>query len=347
MRKDLRCNEIDDPGDMSKNERVEASMQTETKGDQDQISTLRDRAWANAGLVTSGFALVLTSFRLMGIAHYNLSSTLGVLGAASTSAVVLGAAVLFLPYAATMAVNYIATNALFNTYKNENENRLPLNIYWGSLTIALLTFPWMTFLAMLSPLVLWSVANIVKGMRKKPASPSDNADRSWLTGTMPSDVRLRALRELHNQLTSPISPGGFVDLAEVNRIKEQRLKIIQLGNARLDEIKSAALTGIQRTALLSVPVVILPVAQYIFANDRPWMPSELFQFASKPPYVGYVLRQDPKWITTLSQQDRQIVYINVDEVKGREICSIKSADEDTRPIIRLMNPQVTYKECPK
>jgi hypothetical protein len=79
-------------------------------------------------------------------------------------------------------------------------------------------------------------------------------------------------------------------------------------------------------------------------GDEPWLPSETIGLKGGEQVVGYVIDENDRWTTVLTERDRGVVRVPTDDVVSREPCRATAPTKP--PLLSIHQPQPHYTACP-
>jgi hypothetical protein len=311
---------------------------------------LRERVWSSLTVLVSATIVSLAALRLLAVSHFNLSTALAILNSTTTTTVAFGALLIALPY---IVVTLTAQVGIAATSAGGTDRVVLWTRYALGALIAFLIIPPLQGISIAVPLLFVGFGWIAKRRKARNGRHAPKPpDTSWARGQkVPDDRELRHYRDEFQQ-----AEAGMKAMEDVGHLTPdlreeylQRLsEISHDGNVRLEKINKTARIGMESATLATIAAFLPAILQYLSFGDRPWMPAEVVSLnQGQASVVGYVLKQDVKWMTILRESDRSIVYLATPDTRAREVCKLPRVNDDQRSMIAKFNNAVpNYRECP-
>lgn len=86
---------------------------------------------------------------------------------------------------------------------------------------------------------------------------------------------------------------------------------------------------------------------YLAVLDQMWLPAERIALSSGQDYYGYVLSSDTSWYTVMLAHSKQIAYLPIHDVVGRNVCSVENSPQSFPPLVPILYraPTRSIPEC--
>lgn len=330
---------------------AKAQQRRDLLAELEAVDRIRQRTWANFGLIASLAIGGLVVVKVVVVSRGNTQTALALISGASAAELLFG---IFVAGIWGIVAAFSTTLVIFAQRAEELSPQEELRL-WSIFAIVLFVFsfaaPWWIPAQFL---VLGITFRVMEWMWARKGGDVRGGERtfSWeaFKSVEPKDSELHQIWERLIEIKEARfrTVQGAIDLSEAAERQAQYDEVAREWQERHRLLASKSRNPLD-LVLVGLLILLLMSAMPTLLNDQPWLPTERIVIDGGDATVGYVVGSSSEWVTVLLDDNREIQYVLPSSVEERVMCRTGDLRPRQDTIWQLLSGErgeaAQYPEC--